>query len=139
MSELSYRKYVGIPFESGGRDFSGIDCYGLAILIYKEEKDVSLWDYATYTMSDYSKGNYFLSNYHKNWDTLGEEDLQELDVLLFTTDPDLPNIPTHIAVYVGENKMIHCMQGIDTYICKFKGGPMKQFFHSAYRYKGKSN
>jgi cell wall-associated NlpC family hydrolase len=137
MSELSYKKYIGIPFKSGGRDFSGIDCYGLIVLIYKEEKDISLWDCSNYTVDDCSKDNLMLSNYHRNWDALDEKDLQELDILLFTTNPDLPDIPTHIALYIGENKMIHCIQEVSTYICKFKGGPMERFFHSAYRYKGR--
>lgn len=139
MSELSYRKYIGLPFVSGGRDFSGVDCYGIIVLVYKEEKDIDLWDTSGYDIEDYSKDNLMLSNYHKNWHPIEEEELKELDVLLFTTDLDLPEIPTHAALYIGENKILHCTSTTPVYISKFKRGPLERFYHSAYRYKGKSS
>jgi cell wall-associated NlpC family hydrolase len=136
MSQLSYRKYIGIPFKSGGRDFSGVDCYGVVVLVYREEKNIYLWDASNYSMNSCAKDNTMLSNYHKNWAVLDVEDLQELDILFFAVDIDLPNIPTHIALYIGENKMLHCMSWAPTYISKFKKGPLEKYFHSAYRYKG---
>ena len=36
------QKYVGIPFKSGGRDFSGCDCYGLIRLILLTEYNTQL-------------------------------------------------------------------------------------------------
>lgn len=135
MSKLSLRKYVGLPFVEGGRDFSGVDCYGVIVLIYREELGVDLWDTSGYSLDNYSKENLMLSNYYKNWEPIDKEHLQEMDVLLFTTDLELPDIPTHIALYVGENKMIHCTRKLDTHISKFKKGPLGTLFHSAYRYK----
>ena len=139
MSEISYRKYIGLPFKSGGRDFFGVDCYGLIVLIYEKEKGLHLWDTSDYDMSDYVKRDYMLSNYHRNWVPIDVDKVQELDVLLFVTDPDLPNIPTHVSLYMGENRMIHCMEDVATYTCQFKKGPMDKFFHSAYRHKGMVN
>ena len=136
MSKISYRNYIGIPFKDGGRDFSGVDCYGILVLIYKMEKGINLWDTSDYTMDNYSEQNYMLTNYHKNWIPVDKDELQELDALLFTLDEDLPNIPTHVAVYIGNNRMLHCVQGVNTYTCKFAGSMYERFFHSAYRHKG---
>ncbi len=36
------KKYVGIPFISGGRDSSGCDCYGLVRWIFLNEYDLQL-------------------------------------------------------------------------------------------------
>ena len=38
--------YVGkIPYKFGGRDWDGVDCYGLAKLIYKEHYNIDLPDW----------------------------------------------------------------------------------------------
>lgn len=40
------RHYVGIPYKPLGRDKSGIDCWGLPILVYRQELDLELPDYS---------------------------------------------------------------------------------------------
>ena len=37
--------YVGIPYEAGGRNLRGIDCYGLVCKVYKDILKVSLPDW----------------------------------------------------------------------------------------------
>lgn len=39
-----HEKYLGIPFESGGRSFSGCDCGGLALLMLRTEKGIEAKD-----------------------------------------------------------------------------------------------
>lgn len=42
MKEGWATKYVGIPYESQGQTNSGANCYGLVVLVYKEELSVDL-------------------------------------------------------------------------------------------------
>jgi cell wall-associated NlpC family hydrolase len=139
MSKTSYKKYIGIPFKPGGRDFSGVDCYGVIVLVYKEERGIHLWDTSNYDLNKETpaKENLMLSNYHRNWYEIDESELEEFDVLLFNLDSELPNIPTHAALYIGEDRILNCMEGDPVHICKFRNGTLMRFFHSAYRYKGK--
>jgi len=82
--EVSYKKYVGIPFKHLGRDRSGLDCYGLLIYYYKEEFGIEIPDW--YYSPQWSKEgcNYFMENY----ETIAfKVDTPRVhDVVLFYTD-----------------------------------------------------
>ena len=40
-----YTKYLGIPYKHRGRDFNGVDCYGLLVLFFKTEFNIDLPDF----------------------------------------------------------------------------------------------
>lgn len=42
MAERWAEKYLGIPWVSRGQDWSGVDCYGLLVLVFREEFGVSI-------------------------------------------------------------------------------------------------
>ena len=42
---MNHLRYLGIPWVAGGRDFSGVDCYGMFVLIFKTELDIDVPDF----------------------------------------------------------------------------------------------
>lgn len=48
LGDMSWlNNYVGIPYAFGGRDKDGLDCYGLAKLVYAEQYGETLPDWVT--------------------------------------------------------------------------------------------
>ncbi len=48
MNHIWSNKYVGTPFDDFGRDLSACDCWGLAVVVYREELNITLPDYLGY-------------------------------------------------------------------------------------------
>jgi cell wall-associated NlpC family hydrolase len=46
MSDL-YSKLLGVPYKKNGRDYDGLDCYGLIQLYYREKLGIYLPEYVT--------------------------------------------------------------------------------------------
>lgn len=42
---MDWVRYIGIPWEAGGRSFDGADCWGLVWLFYKHELHIDLDSY----------------------------------------------------------------------------------------------
>lgn len=45
MNIAAINSYVGIPYEPGGRDLRGADCYGLVLMVYACELEILLPDF----------------------------------------------------------------------------------------------
>lgn len=124
MSSINYTKYIGIPYESGGRDFSKIDCYGLILLLYKEIFDIIL--------PDFQKEEY-KGEFSNLWSEISKDNLKEGDVVLFRRDKNISSI-NHIGMYIDNNKMIHCFDsGVS--IDRINRPYFESLYYKAFRYK----
>lgn len=67
-------KYLGVPYREGGRDTSGLDCWGLVIAVYADMGH-QLLDFdrlpENYRNGFYRLGNVWLENFYKEWQRLG--------------------------------------------------------------------
>lgn len=122
-------KYVGIPFKEHGRDEKGLDCYGLILKFYKE-LNYKLDDYQY--KPDWFKESYnlFLENYHKYAKRIPKP--EPGDAILLSRNAESP---THIGIYLGNNKFIHCLRKCGVVISRLNQEPFKSRIEGFFRLK----
>ena len=100
---------IGIPFVDGGRNNSGLDCWGLAMEMYKRQ-GIALPDYPVSAMAVDSIANELAAN-EASWIKLDRPEIGCLVVLRFACG----NWANHVGVYIGDGKFIHAY--IKTGVC----------------------
>ena len=100
-----YDKYIGIPYLENGRSTSGLDCWGLVRLFYKQEFNIDLPSYVEEYSGSYDpKLPQTIENYKDSWTKTCAPKLG--DVCLF----NMLGEPSHVGIYLGENKFLHARQ-----------------------------
>jgi len=97
-------KYLGIPYVNRGRSLtSGLDCWGLIILIYRD-LGFDLFDLEAYEV-DWARrgGNHFIENYWRQWRKIERPEF--LDGVLFL---DRRGIANHAGLMLDQERFIHC-------------------------------
>ena len=96
---------VGIPFRNGGRDTSGLDCWGLAMMIYGRY-GITLPDFVI---------DSFACNVIENtaWEEVSERRWEQAFVVdndhvpLLVLIRNNPRFVNHVGVYIGDGQLIH--------------------------------
>jgi len=116
---MNLSKYVGIPFKDGGRDFSGLDCWGLVRLVWKEERGILMPDMGDEYSSAFERGDVcglFGKYTAQNWNVdVTDQPRRELDVLVFRFGP----MELHAGLWIAEGEMLHVMQGMATAVERY--------------------
>lgn len=113
-------EYLRIPYRSCGRDRSGLDCYGLLVLFYREKLGIELPTFAG-AYSDAAERREVAA-------LLGDESLRSRwvsvihpapgdGVLLRVRGPD----PTHVGIYLGDKRMLHVQRGSSVCVIRLDG------------------
>jgi probable lipoprotein NlpC len=108
------REYVGIPFKERGRDRDGVDCWGLACLVYRDRFGIRLPDYRdrylnTEASDDISR---IIDSEADGWTEIPTTSAMCGDVVLFR----ILGKPTHIGIEVGDGYMLHAERGVGVVI-----------------------
>jgi len=115
-----FARYIGIPYLSRGRDWSGVDCWGLYRLMVGEATGVWLPDYLeAYGEADneveVAEAILALGTGCPDW--VQTYDPQPLDAVAIRIAGHI----CHIGCYIGGGRMIHSLRGHDS-VCEATGG-----------------
>lgn len=125
--------YIGIPFKSGGRDKSGLDCYGLVRLVYAEQFDAILPD--------------LRDLYQNALDTSETAPLYQKYAPLLRGDksncPKAGNVavimerglPTHLGIYAGGGYILHVTRHFGTILQRVTNPNLKSRVEGYYAVK----
>jgi cell wall-associated NlpC family hydrolase len=87
------KKYLGVPYRHQGRDLKfGVDCYGLILSIYADAgiklRDIDA-DYDEHW--SWEGKNYFIDNYHSDWEKVVLPNPKFLDIVGFINRQGIMN------------------------------------------------
>jgi len=109
--------YIGLPYKAKGREVSGLDCYGLVYLFYRDKLGLKIPSYS----EDYL--------HSEHWSSVAEAIIKNLpnwvkvdkpkygDMLVF----NILGLPVHTGIYLGPNDFLHsfmktnsCIERLDS-------------------------
>lgn len=126
--------YIGIPFKYKGRTKEGLDCWGLARLIYQNEYSITLPSLSdNYEDSDVERIADLIAQYKEGWESSNEP--SEGDVVLFRV---MGNV-SHIGVAVSKTHFIHAKEGYDSAVEAFESPYWKKRIVGYFKYSQNKN
>jgi len=98
-------KYIGLPYRLGGRDWNGVDCWGLLYLYFKEERGIllpELSECATWNLLELSSE--LVKGVQQGWKLLREPE-EGCAVAM-----SLRTVPHHVGIWTEADggKVLHC-------------------------------
>jgi cell wall-associated NlpC family hydrolase len=101
-------RYVGLPFADGGRDFVGVDCWGLVQLVMRHEKGIALPCYGETSALDLAAvaGVMARESLVEPWQWV--EAPRPFDVVVMHRRRD----PVHVGIMASADQLLHIEQKI---------------------------
>ena len=123
---------IGIPFEDGGRNEKGLDCWGLFMLAQKRfgndvpDFKVSCFDapsISALASSEQESGR---------WERITEP--EPGCAILFATDPRMPDMVNHVGVYLGDGKFLHTQKKVFSHTMRINDAYWSRKIRGFYRW-----
>lgn len=101
-------KYVGLPFVDFGRDFTGVDCWGLVRLVLMEEAHIDVPTYGEISAHDLIKVTQTISSESSidPWRPVQRNELQAFDLAL------MRGRPMHVGIMADAKHLLHVEEKI---------------------------
>jgi cell wall-associated NlpC family hydrolase len=100
-------KYIGLPYVEGGRDWRGVDCWGLLCLIYKQELGIDLPALPGVVQGKPLAISREIEERSKDWVEVPKPDDGDAVAM------GMKEAPHHVGVWVGADggKVVHAWHG----------------------------
>jgi sulfur carrier protein ThiS len=131
---MNFEKYIGIPYAEKGRDETGVDCWGLVRLVYKNELSIDLPSFSTeYNTSDDARIEELFAQYKEGWQPTDSPEIG--DVVIFR----MFGYESHIGVCIGDNKFLHVRESRDSVIESLENAKWSKRLVGFFKYSEKKN
>jgi len=129
---MDIKKYIGIPFKSCGRDYSGLDCWGLLRLIYREMRGIQLSSYTNEYVDArfYDKVSDVVNAHIPEWLLIERGMERPYDAVILR----LRGLPIHIGMVVKPGLMIHVLAKVNTCLERYNTPMWDKRIRGFYRY-----
>lgn len=128
---MNLRKYIGLPYSPKGRDTTGLDCWGLVRLFYKQELGIDVPSYVQ-DYSDPSDRQSVSSAILDNLKFWKKRDKPEYgDLLVF----NILGLPLHTAVYIGNGDFLHAFKNTNSCIERLSSITWRRRLVGVYRWQ----
>lgn len=125
--------YIGLPYTELGRSrASGVDCWGLAKVIYQEELGITLPSYLGYTsIEEHAELAAVISGATSSplWIPISGS-ASTFDIAVFRRG----HLETHVGVVVSHGRMIHVARDDCAKIETYRSGPWSHRLTGVYRH-----
>lgn len=131
---MDFNKYVGLPYSLRGRDESGIDCWGLVRLVYKEQFDIelpSLVELYPDGSEDtvYQKLAEDIAIRKEKWEEVASPDVGDIVLLRHN------GFPVHVGIFIGDGKFLHAFGGTHSVVDRLTSVHWRNRIVGYFKYK----
>ena len=98
-------EYFAIPYRDGGRDHDGVDCYGLVVLVYREQFGVEIAPFEFVDRETAGLQAIWSADVESKWRRIADHEVSAGDVVEIRLG-DRP----HCGIMLDRNKMLHARQ-----------------------------
>ena len=125
--------FVGLPWLDRGRDWKGVDCWGLLYLVY-QTKGIAVQSYSESYTSATEREQVALLAQDANkspWLSVERGQEQSFDMLFFRRG----RLATHVGVVTARGKMLHICEGREAVIDRYDLSPWSVKLCGIYRHE----